>query len=132
MKLLIIWITLILVLMLADFIWLGIISRSFIKDSIGHLMSDSFKIVPALLFYLMYATALIFLVFKDVETGNYSKVVLSAVFIGLTAYGTYELVNFSTLKDWPLKMVIVDTLWGIFVTVLSSSVVYWVMGILER
>lgn len=32
--------------------------------------------------------------------------------LGLSIYGVYELSNYTTLKDWNLKMVILDTLWG--------------------
>jgi len=28
-------------------------------------------------------------------------------------YATYELTNLATLKDWPLKLVLVDTAWGV-------------------
>jgi uncharacterized membrane protein len=32
---------------------------------------------------------------------------------------TYDLTNYSTTRDWPLLLAVVDTLWG---TVLSASV----------
>ena len=36
--------------------------------------------------------------------------------VGLIAYGTYEFTNMSTLSNWSWKMVVLDTLWGGFLT----------------
>lgn len=45
--------------------------------------------------------------------GIIKKFQLSDMFLlGLSIYGVYELTNYTTLKDWNLKMVILDTLWG--------------------
>jgi uncharacterized membrane protein len=35
-----------------------------------------------------------------------------AFLLGAGIYGVYELTNYSTLKDWPLFLVIMDTIWG--------------------
>lgn len=35
-----------------------------------------------------------------------------AFLLGAGIYGVYELTNYSTLKDWPLYLVFMDTLWG--------------------
>jgi uncharacterized membrane protein len=41
------------------------------------------------------------------------RAVLNGALYGLFTYLTYELTNMATLPAWPLKVVIVDTLWGI-------------------
>lgn len=35
-----------------------------------------------------------------------------AFLLGASIYGVYELTNYSTLKEWPLSLVFMDTLWG--------------------
>jgi uncharacterized membrane protein len=35
-----------------------------------------------------------------------------AFLLGAGIYGVYELTNYSTLKDWPLYLVFMDTIWG--------------------
>ena len=38
--------------------------------------------------------------------------------LGLAAYGTYDMTNLSTLKGWPVRLSLVDMVWG---TVLTSD-----------
>ena len=42
-------------------------------------------------------------------------------FLGLVAYGTYDLTNMATLKDWPRDFAIVDIIWGPFVSGVSAA-----------
>ena len=45
--------------------------------------------------------------------GIIKKFTLSEMFLlGISIYGVYELTNYTTLMDWSLKMVLLDTLWG--------------------
>lgn len=32
--------------------------------------------------------------------------------LGFSIYGVYELTNYTTLLDWNMKMVVLDTIWG--------------------
>jgi uncharacterized membrane protein len=41
--------------------------------------------------------------------------------LGISIYGVYELTNYTTLIDWNLKMVFLDTLWG---GILFTSTLY--------
>ena len=42
-------------------------------------------------------------------------------FLGLVAYGTYDLTNWATQKDWPKAFAIVDLIWGPTVSGLSAA-----------
>ena len=42
-------------------------------------------------------------------------------FFGLVAYGTYDLTNLATLRNWPLPMVIVDLVWGAVLSGVSAA-----------
>ena len=54
--------------------------------------------------------------------GIIKKFTLSEMFLlGISIYGVYELTNYTTLMDWSLKMVLLDTLWG---GILFSSTFY--------
>ncbi len=37
---------------------------------------------------------------------------MDAFYLGIGVYGVYELTNYATLSNWPIMMVIMDTLWG--------------------
>ena len=38
-------------------------------------------------------------------------------------YATYDLTNLATLKDWPLKITVIDLIWGTFITSSTSGIV---------
>jgi uncharacterized membrane protein len=38
--------------------------------------------------------------------------VVDAFLLGICIYGVYETTTYATFKKWPIKMVIMDTLWG--------------------
>ena len=40
---------------------------------------------------------------------------------GLFAYATYDLTNLATLRDWPLGLSIIDTLWGAAVSAVAAT-----------
>lgn len=40
------------------------------------------------------------------------RVIFEAFFLGATTYLIYEATNLATFKDWPMYMVIVDSVWG--------------------
>jgi len=49
---------------------------------------------------------------------------------GFFTHATYDLTNLALLKDWPLKVVIVDIVWGVVlcsvVASLSFGVARWI------
>jgi uncharacterized membrane protein len=55
---------------------------------------------------------------------NLWKIVLAGALFGFMCYMTYDLTNLATLKNWPIKLVLVDIVWGTFITTLVSVVAY--------
>ena len=37
---------------------------------------------------------------------------LNGALFGLIVYGVYNAANYSLLKDWPISVALIDTLWG--------------------
>jgi uncharacterized membrane protein len=110
-----------------DIVWLYTMAKRFYSLQIGHLMADTPKLGPAVVFYLLYTSALSFFVLIPAIENSYSplKIFLIGAFFGLVAYGTYDLTNHSTLKNWPLVVTVVDLIWGALLTgVVSLIAVY--------
>jgi uncharacterized membrane protein len=51
---------------------------------------------------------------------------MDAFYLGIGVYGIYELTNYATLTNWPLTMVIMDTLWGGILFASATCVVKYV------
>ena len=100
-----------------DAIWLGIISRGMYNRWIGHLMRDEPLWPAAGGFYLMYIAGIVFLAVQPaMNDGSWKTAALYGAVLGFIAYGTYDMTNYATLKEWPLTMVLVDLVWGTFLT----------------
>jgi len=132
MKYILLYIATLIVFFLIDLVWLGVISKSLYKNEIGHLMADQAKIIPALVFYLLYVIALLILaVIPGLKESTFIKTLLFSSLLGFISYGTYDLTNFATLKDWPVMIVFIDMAWGTFLTASVGSLSY-VVGILLK
>jgi uncharacterized membrane protein len=107
-----------------DAVWLAVMSKRFYAARIGSLMSDSPRVAPAVVFYLIYAlgpTVLVVIRAVNHNTG-YPRVFLLGALLGLVAYATYDLTNQATLKVWPSMVTVVDLLWGALLTGAMSVV----------
>lgn len=110
-----------LILAVLDGLWLGLIARDWIAQQMGTLKREDIQWVPAVLFYLLFSVALgVFAVGPGLE-GGWLKAAMLGGFLGLVAYGTYDLTNLATLKDWPAPMVIVDMVWGTVLSAVSAA-----------
>lgn len=110
-----------------DLVWLGVIAKDLYKDQIGFLMSNQVRWVPAILFYCLYLAGLVFFaILPAFGHGNWVSAIVYGGFFGLVCYATYDLTNLATLKDWPMKIVIIDLVWGTFISGICSFVTFWI------
>lgn len=110
-----------------DAIWLLFISKNLYSTEIGHLMADKTKLIPAIIFYLIFLVGLVYFVINPAIANNdLPKLLLSAALFGLITYATYDLTNLATLKDWPIKITIIDLIWGTFLSTAVSYITYLV------
>lgn len=105
-----------------DGLWLGIVARRFYRQHLGFLMADNPRWVPALLFYLLYTVGVwYFIVAPAVEAADPAQAAWRGAFLGLVSYGTYDLTNMATVKNWSLIVTVVDMAWGAVLTAAVAS-----------
>ena len=51
--------------------------------------------------------------------------------LGICIYGVYEFTNFSTFKNWEIKMVFLDTFWGGTLFFLTHQIVRYLSSTLK-
>ncbi|MGI9500622.1 MAG: DUF2177 family protein [Geminicoccaceae bacterium] len=116
------------VFLVIDAIWLGLIATSFYRRELGALMLERPKLQIAVLFYLGYTFAIVLLAASPAsKSGSLTQALLFGAVLGLAAYGTYDITNLSTLKNWPVTMSLVDMAWGTFLTALAAASGYAVL-----
>ncbi|MGI9488363.1 MAG: DUF2177 family protein [Geminicoccaceae bacterium] len=113
------------VFLVIDAIWLGLIAASFYRRELGALMLEQPKLHIAALFYIGYTFAIVLLAAAPAaRSGSVSQALLYGAVLGLAAYGTYDITNFSTLKNWPGTMTLVDMIWGTVLTATATATGY--------
>jgi uncharacterized membrane protein len=104
-----------------DFLWLGVLMKSFYNDRLAHLMAEQVSVAPAALFYLAYVAGIvIFCVAPALESGSWRTALVFGALFGFFAYGTYDMTNLATLRGWPLSVSLVDLAWGTALTAASA------------
>lgn len=101
-----------------DFVWLGIVARNFYKKELAS-FSTTLSLPAAFLTYVLIAAGIVLFVLPK-ASGDIIKALLWGAVFGLIAYGIYDFTNLATLKGWSIKMLVVDTLWGVFVCGITS------------
>lgn len=131
MKTIIIYLIALLCFGVLDAFWLGLVAPKFYNEQFGNLaLRDSqgkmaFRIWPALGAYLLLALGLTFFI-TPFFAGNPALIKLFFIgsIFGLVVYGVYDFTNMATLTAWPIKLLVIDILWGMTAYGISSVVTF--------
>ena len=127
MTLVILYLTTFAIFLGIDFLGLGTVVKPVFDRTIGHLMLENFRVLPAFFFYAFFVAVLLWFVSAPAIAQGHSLwwVLGNAALIGAVAYGTYEFTNLAILKDWTSEMVIIDLIWGTCLTAVSAVGGVW-------
>jgi uncharacterized membrane protein len=108
-----------------DLLWLGVVARGFYQTHMGHLRKPSVNWTAAVTFYLLFLVGLVVLVvLPAVERESLAQAVLLGALFGLVTYAAYDLTNLATLEGFPLKVALVDLVWGAVLCATVSATNY--------
>jgi uncharacterized membrane protein len=108
-----------LVIVPIDFLFLGIVARDFFTSQVGNMLGE-IRLVPAVLFYLLYVAGTVIFVSGGAGASWQSTLLYGALF-GFFCYATFDLTSLALLKHWSWPVAIVDITWGASVTAVSST-----------
>lgn len=110
------------VMVAVDMLWLGLIARTFYRDGIGHLMAEQPKIAAAVAFYVLYALGLlVFALAPQADNPAWGRTILMGGLFGFFAYATYDLSNLAMLRNWPVRLALVDMAWGTLISATAAA-----------
>jgi len=105
-----------------DIVWLTLMAPRLYRPRIGELMADEVNFVAAVVFYVIYIFAILYLaVLPAVRENSWKRLLLNAAAFGFCAYATYDLTNQATLKVWSTTVTLADMAWGTLVTTVAAS-----------
>jgi uncharacterized membrane protein len=108
-----------------DGIWLGLIAKNLYAKELKGLLTSDVKWAGAILFYILFLGFVLFFVLQPaLQGGSLQTAVTRGALFGFATYMTYDLTNYATIKGFPLKIVVIDLLWGTFLTAAISTITY--------
>jgi uncharacterized membrane protein len=114
-------------LLVLDYIWIGLIAGNFYKTEYGALYTAHPVWDAAIVFYIIYALALAyFVVIPAFEKQSWKLALGRGAFLALAAFGTYDLTSLAITVNWPPILSIVDMSWGVFEGGLASVLAYFI------
>jgi LPXTG-site transpeptidase (sortase) family protein len=112
-----------------DAVWLTVVANKFYKREIGGLLLPKPKLGAAVVFYVIYVVGIVaFVLNPAVQRQSWGYAAGFGALLGLFAYATYDLTNRATLKNFPLKVVLVDMAWGVLLTGTVSTLAYLIVS----
>ena len=108
-------------LIILDFVWLGLVSKKFYKKEFDKMIKTKFNIPVAMLVYLFLAFGLAYFIILPGQ--SLTENIIRGALFGLIVYGVYDFTNYSILKNYSIKLMVVDILWGTFLLATTSLVV---------
>ena len=110
------------IFLIIDVIWLSITVKSFYRPALGSLLNDKPIMWAAVLFYVIYMLGLTIIILQPaIANDSVFQAIWTGIVFGVVAYGTYNLTNMATIKDWSPIIVFVDMFWGGCLTGFSSG-----------
>ena len=111
------------IFLIIDVLWLSITVKSLYRPALGSLLNDKPVMWAAVLFYIIYMIGLALIIIKPaLANDSIVQALWTGVVFGVVAYGTYNLTNMATVKNWSAIIVWIDMIWGGLLTGFSSAV----------
>jgi uncharacterized membrane protein len=108
-----------------DMVWLGLIAKKLYAKELKKFLSPEVNWIAAIIFYVIFILGLSFFAITPALNGEgLLYAVLAGAFFGFVCYSTYDLTNLATIKNWPLKITLIDLAWGAFICSVTSTLTY--------
>lgn len=122
--------------MLMDAVWIGFVAKKFYLhelEHIGRIKNGGFNVVwwAAIAVYFCLGLGIAYFVNGRVgPEGTVLDALLVGALFGLICYGTYDMTNHATLKDFGARMAVVDVCWGTFMCGMAGAGTQYILRML--
>jgi uncharacterized membrane protein len=106
-----------------DASWLSLMGNALYRPTLGDILLANLRVGPAIAFYAMFPVGVVvFAVLPALRSGSVNTAVLYGLLFGAIAYGTYDLTNYATLRNWSLQITVIDIVYGAIATAVAGAV----------
>lgn len=113
-------------MLVLDGAWLSLAAKRLYRPLLGDILADGFRLAPAALFYFLYVAGIVVLaVAPGLAAGKWTVALTRGLVLGMVAYGTYDLTNKATLRQWSGVVTMADMCWGTVLTGAAATAGYY-------
>ena len=96
-----------------DYIYLKSTSNIFFK-LVNTIQKSPLKlrIYPTIMVYVLIFLMWVVFIYNQKDKFSFKENIFRAFLLGLCTYGIYDFTNMAIFKDWSIKVVLLDTIWG--------------------
>lgn len=112
-------------IILLDLIWLGLIQKNNWNDQVYAIQGSKliFRMLPAIITYAVMVIVILSLAVSRTKKQTLLRdSLVYGFFVGFAMYGVFNGTNYSIFKDYKITTALTDTLWGVFLSIISTIV----------
>ena len=113
--------------MVLDGLWLGLLMKSFYRDQmapIARLSNGNFAPNWGAALVVYAALGVGIACFAVPRAGSVASAVGYGALFGLVTYAVYDFTNYSTLRQWPFALTLVDVAWGAIASAVCTTAIW--------
>ena len=119
------------IFLVIEFFWLIAIAKDFYQKELGYIMKPKPNLIATTIFSILFVLGMVFFVINPaLEKNTWTYALLVGSLYGLITYATYTLTNLATLEGWPIKVAIVDLLWGSVLGGIVSTISFFAINLI--
>jgi uncharacterized membrane protein len=116
------YITSLVVFGLIDATWLSTTGSVLYRPVLGDIVLANLRVWPAVAFYAMFPVGIVvFAVMPALKSSSVGTAAIYGLLFGAIAYGTYDLTNYATLRNWNLQITIIDIVYGAITSAVAAA-----------
>ena len=114
-----------------DYVWLGIFASDLYKKELGSFLRMSGTalqpiIWAALVVYIAIPLGIMLFVLPRIVADHLvGSALLWGALYGIVVYIVYDTTNYSLLRDWPLRIAVIDICWGGLLNAIGAVAAAW-------
>jgi uncharacterized membrane protein len=118
-------------LLALDYVWLGIFASNLYKRELGSFLRMAGTnlqpvIWAAVVVYIAIPLGTILFVLPRISADNLlGSALLWGALYGVVVYTVYDMTNYSLVRDWPLRVSLIDICWGGLLNAIGALAAAW-------
>ena len=110
------------IFLVLDALWLGLVAKSFYADRIGPIMLSSPRWGVAAVFYLIFVAGLVYFAISGaLPAGNWQAAARDGALFGFFTYLTYDATTLAVIKGFDGTLAVVDVAWGTVLCAVTAA-----------